>query len=167
MFSKSSKAAGSLPATVDTPRSTPAGRGSAVPSIISADLLIEGTLRSSGDIQVDGRVVGDIESRSVTIGQGAELQGQVVCETIRVNGRVSGEIRAKSVVISKSAEIFGDVIHESLAVEAGAQIEGSLRRLGAETSGEIAAPEEQAWAEGDAEVVEAEPVEATPAARKR
>ena len=52
-----------------------------VPSIISADLTITGNLQSDGDIQIDGQVDGDVLSRSLTIGQGAKVNG-----TVRADG---------------------------------------------------------------------------------
>ncbi|HZT19564.1 MAG TPA: hypothetical protein VFA23_09190, partial [Dongiaceae bacterium] len=52
----------------ESPRPAPR---SAAPSIISSDLKILGDLISAGDLQVDGIVEGDIQSRSLTIGEGA------------------------------------------------------------------------------------------------
>ena len=99
------------------------------PSIISADLHITGDLKSNSDIQIDGRIDGDVESRSVTVGESAEVTGTVVCDSIKVCGRLSGEVRANSVVIAKSARVSGDIAHKSLEIEAGASLEGGIRRL--------------------------------------
>jgi len=38
-------------------------------------------------------------------------------------------VKAKSVVMAKSARVIGDIIHDSLAIEAGAFIEGNIKRL--------------------------------------
>ena len=74
MFNKTVKSGGDAPVAEPPARSSlSAPRSNAVPSIISADLVIEGNLKSSGEIQIDGRVIGDIESRSVTVGQTAEV----------------------------------------------------------------------------------------------
>ena len=75
---------------------SPMPRGAAVPSIISADLKITGNLTSSGDIQVDGAVEGDISSRTLTVGEDAHIDGSIVAESVRVCGQVSGEVRATS-----------------------------------------------------------------------
>ncbi|GAB5470780.1 MAG: polymer-forming cytoskeletal protein [Rhodospirillales bacterium] len=162
MFNKANKTSGAPATAMETPPRAPSSstRAGAVPSIISADLVIEGNLHSTGDIQIDGRVIGDIQSRAVTIGQGADVQGHVACESARVNGRMSGEIKAKSVVISKSAEIVGDVIHESVAIEAGAHIEGSLRRIASEAAERLPAPDRADWSESDQDLVEIEDVRA-------
>ena len=44
-------------------------------SIFNSDLQIKGTLHSEGDIQIDGRVKGNIRSGSITIGEKALVDG--------------------------------------------------------------------------------------------
>jgi cytoskeletal protein CcmA (bactofilin family) len=100
-----------------------------VPSIISADLKVTGNLKSDGDIQVDGNVEGDIDSATLTVGEGAHVKGHISCETVRICGTVDGAVKAKSVVMAKTARVIGDIIHDSLAIEAGAFIEGNIKRL--------------------------------------
>jgi len=145
MFNKTSKADEAVTSDAPARTAAPPARSNAVPSIISADLVIEGNMRSSGEIQIDGRVVGDIESRSLTIGQTAEVQGLVSCETVRVNGSMSGEIRAKSVIIAKTAQVNGDIVHESVAIETGAHIEGHLRRADRQPAERLPPP--NAWSD--------------------
>ncbi|MEQ8356750.1 MAG: polymer-forming cytoskeletal protein [Kiloniellaceae bacterium] len=100
-----------------------------VPSIISGDLRITGNLKSDGDIQVDGYVEGDIDSATLTVGEGANVKGHISCETVRICGTIDGAVKAKSVVMAKTARVIGDIIHDSLAIEAGAFIEGNIKRL--------------------------------------
>ena len=130
MFSKtkdSSSTPESLTSTSSEPKRSPAKGG--VPSIISADLRITGNLKSDGDIQVDGHVEGDIDSATLTVGEGAHVKGHISCESVRVCGTVDGAVKAKSVVMAKTARVIGDIIHDSLAIEAGAFIEGNIKRL--------------------------------------
>lgn len=112
------------------------GRGS-VPSIISADLRITGDLVSSGDLQVDGSIEGDVQSRTLTIGEGAHVKGAVTAETVRVCGTVTGQVKANSVTITKTAKVMGDVLHQVLGIEPGAYLEGTCKRLDAPQPGEI------------------------------
>src|SRR3546814_7178155 len=125
MFSKtkdSSSTPESHTSTSSEPKRSTAKAG--VPSIISADLRITGNLKSDGDIQVDGHVEGDIDSATLTVGEGAHVKGHISCESVRVCGTVDGAVKAKSVVMAKTARVIGDIIHDSLAIEAGAFIEG-------------------------------------------
>ncbi len=100
-----------------------------VPSIISADLKIVGDLKSSGDIQIDGTVEGDIDSRTLTVGEGATVKGSIVAETVRISGNIVGQVKATSVSLAKTAKVNGDITHETLTMEAGAFLEGGVRRL--------------------------------------
>jgi len=131
MFSKTKDSSNSSePLTSSTSSESKRGAAqSSVPSIISADLRITGNLKSDGDIQVDGHVEGDIDSATLTIGEGAHVKGHISCESVRVCGTVDGAVKAKSVVMAKTARVIGDIIHDSLAIEAGAFIEGNIKRL--------------------------------------
>jgi cytoskeletal protein CcmA (bactofilin family) len=101
----------------------------AVPSIISADLAIEGNLTSTGEVQVDGSVSGDIRCKALIVGVKGSVIGEVIAQTVRMHGSVKGMVRAKSVFLASTARMAGDVEHESLAIEPGAYLEGHCRRL--------------------------------------
>ena len=100
---------------------------SGVPSIISADLTVTGALVSSGDVQVDGRVEGDIRVSSLVVGEKATIQGDIYAEEAIIRGRVNGAIRARKVQLCTTAHVEGNILHEALAVEAGAFFEGNCR----------------------------------------
>lgn len=101
--------------------------GRSAPSIISNDLVVIGTLTSTGDIQIDGRVDGDIRSGSVTIGEKANFEGEIVAEECTIRGRVQGIVRARKVQLSGTCHMEGTILHEALAVEVGAFFEGTCR----------------------------------------
>jgi cytoskeletal protein CcmA (bactofilin family) len=103
------------------------GARSAAPSIISADLVVTGTLTSTGDIQIDGRVEGDVRSTGLVIGDKAFIQGDVMGDDITVRGRVQGSIRARKVLLCATCHVEGNILHEAFAVEAGAFFEGNCR----------------------------------------
>lgn len=131
MFSKDSKSPGTSTAASGATESRIAHGG--VPSIISADLKIVGDLKSSGDIQIDGTVEGDIDSRMLTIGEGASVKGAIAADTVRISGSIVGQVKATTVILAKTAKVSGDITHETLTMEAGAVLEGGVRRM--ETSG--------------------------------
>lgn len=106
------------------------------PSIISPDLKVMGDLHCSGDLQVKGHVKGDIRSRSVTIGEGANVEGSVMADTVTISGTIKGQIEAPTVNVARSAKVMGDIVHQTLAVEAGAHLDGNIRRLESKASGQ-------------------------------
>ncbi|MGF1611226.1 MAG: polymer-forming cytoskeletal protein [Kiloniellales bacterium] len=100
----------------------------AAPSIISGDLKITGDLQSQGDVHIDGTIEGDIKARSVTIGDNARVNGRVSGEKVRICGNLIGGVDAEMVELTKTARVEGDILHGSLQIEAGAFLEGQLRR---------------------------------------
>ena len=102
--------------------------GSAAPSILSTDLTVTGDLVSEGELQIDGKVIGDVRCTMLTIGVSGCLTGQVFADYALIRGKVVGRIRAHNVTLALTARVMGDVIHESLMIEPGAFIEGRCER---------------------------------------
>lgn len=107
--------------TLGTPR-TYAG-----PSIISAALTVVGRLECAGDIQIDGKVEGDIRGQGVRIGSSAVIKGTVTGELVELAGTLEGKIEARSAVLAKTARMSGDILHQSLQIEEGSYFNGSSR----------------------------------------
>jgi cytoskeletal protein CcmA (bactofilin family) len=130
MFSSKSKDSAPVPQPMmaATPSAPPKrARALSAPSIISADMVINGTLSSTGDIQVDGRIEGDVRSVGLVIGDKAEIHGEVYAEDVTVRGKVVGRIRARKILLAATSHVEGDILHEAFAVESGAFFEGNCR----------------------------------------
>jgi len=97
-------------------------------SVLSSDLHIEGNLKTTGDIQVEGQITGDIRAHLLTVGEGATIKGEVVADDVVVNGRIVGRVRGLKVRLTSSARVEGDIIHKTIAIESGAHFEGSVQR---------------------------------------
>jgi cytoskeletal protein CcmA (bactofilin family) len=127
MFSKSKETV-PPPASAAQPMAPRrAMRANAAPSIISSDVTMIGSLTSSGDIQIDGRIDGDLRSAGLVIGEKAEIHGEILAEDVTIRGLVHGRIRARKVLLCATARVEGDILHEALVVEAGAFFEGNCR----------------------------------------
>lgn len=111
---------GGLPAAAPRPK--------AAASLLSSDLTITGNIKTTGDIQVEGVVEGDIRAHLLTVGESATVRGEVVADDVVVNGRVVGRVRGLKVRLSSSARVEGDIIHKTIAIESGAHFEGSVQR---------------------------------------
>lgn len=101
----------------------------AAPSIVSADLNVNGNLHSTGDIQIDGTVEGDIQSGKLTISGSAVVRGAIEADSVVIAGQVTGQIKARHVTLMKSAKVIADVIQERLSIEPGAFFEGNCRHF--------------------------------------
>ncbi len=104
------------------------GETAARPSLLAEGLGIVGNIESAGDLQIDGTVTGDITCRSLTLGEEGLVKGAISAETVHVRGRIEGRIDAAVVELAASAIVSGDILHDSIGVEAGASIEGQLKR---------------------------------------
>ncbi len=98
-----------------------------VPSLISSDVTLEGNLISSGEVQFDGTIDGNIRAASLIVGEKAAVKGEVACEAVTIRGRVEGMVRARNVALAATAHIEGDIMHTSLSVEPGAHFDGNCR----------------------------------------
>ncbi|NNG04398.1 MAG: polymer-forming cytoskeletal protein [Inquilinus sp.] len=107
----------------------PAARGgSGEHSVISAGLRVIGNLESDEDVEVRGIVEGDISSRTLTVSEGARVEGAIAADRVTVAGTVNGKISADRVAISKSGSMIGDLTYKSLSIEEGASFDGQCRR---------------------------------------
>ena len=97
-------------------------------SILSSDLTITGNIRTTGDIQVEGTIEGDVYAHLLTVGESAVVRGEIVADDIVVNGHVIGRVRGLKVRLTSSARVEGDIIHKTIAIESGAHFEGSVQR---------------------------------------
>jgi len=97
-------------------------------SVLSSDLTVIGNLKTTGDIQVEGTIEGDIRAHLLTVGEGATIRGEIVADDIVVNGRVVGRVRGLKVRLTSTARVEGDIIHKTIAIESGAHFEGSVQR---------------------------------------
>lgn len=97
-------------------------------STLSSDLLITGNVKTTGDINIEGQIEGDIRAHLLTIGEGATVKGECVADDVIVNGRVVGRVRGLKVRLTSTARVEGDIIHKTIAIESGAHFEGSVQR---------------------------------------
>ena len=114
------------PAQTDYTPSTPKAKPPA--SVLSSDLVITGNIKTTGDIQIEGTIEGDIRAHLLTVGEGATVKGECLADDVVVNGRVIGRVRGLKVRLTSSARVEGDIIHKTIAIESGAHFEGSVQR---------------------------------------
>ena len=112
----------SEPSTPSTPNAKPPA------SVLSADLQITGNIKTTGDVNIEGNVDGDIRAHLLTVGEGATVKGECMADDVVVNGRVVGKVRGLKVRLTSTARVEGDIIHKTIAIESGAHFEGSVQR---------------------------------------
>lgn len=122
------------PEAMNTKTSTDYSPSSSTPkakppaSVLSSDLNIKGNVKTSGDIQIEGTIEGDIRAHLLTVGEGATVKGECMADDVVVNGRIVGRVRGLKVRLTATARVEGDIIHKTIAIESGAHFEGSVQR---------------------------------------
>lgn len=108
--------------------------GSSVECLIGQTTLIEGNVRYSGGLHVEGRVVGDIvaedgDTSMLSIGETGRVEGNIHVANLVIHGAVHGDVTATSkITVSARAKINGNVRYRIIELESGAEINGQLLR---------------------------------------
>ncbi len=102
----------------------------AVASLLGPDLVVEGRLSSTGEVHIDGRMIGDVRIGRLTLGESGFIEGSIEAEHVDIRGRVVGSIQAVSVRIAASAHVEADISHQQLSMEAGAFFQGRCMQVG-------------------------------------
>ena len=97
-------------------------------SSISSGLSIIGTIVGQGRLAIFGHVEGEVHASTVQVGDGAQVEGNIIAEELTIGGCVKGTIHANRVKLNSTAVVEGDIYHRSLAIEENAQFEGMSRR---------------------------------------
>ncbi len=97
------------------------------PSIISADVKMTGTIVSTGEIDINGQIEGDVRASALTVGETGAVKGEVIAESVVIRGTVEGRIRGRKVQLCTGAKVRGDIFHASLAIEPNAIFEGAVK----------------------------------------
>ena len=105
------------------------GTASGMTTVIDANTVVDGTLSTSHDLRVEGRVTGTLLCNGVVhIAEGAEVDATVEAAGIVVSGTLSGEITCHGrLEIRSTGTVRGRVETGRLIVVEGAVYEGQLR----------------------------------------
>src|SRR6266481_5867424 len=115
------------PTTIDNPNpnSNPmADHGGK--DILSSDVEIKGSIKFQKELIIDGKVEGDINSDGIlTVGENAEIRGEIKTKSITVYGKVHGNITVSERCELKSKCVLqGDLKAARLTIEEGATFIG-------------------------------------------
>ena len=99
-------------------------------TIIAKGITFTGVIRGEGNVQVEGRLEGEIDLKGgVVVAAGGMVQGPITADAVRVAGDVQGSITAREhLCLERTGGIHGDVTTASLIVENG-RLDGSSTML--------------------------------------
>ncbi|MDP3438371.1 MAG: polymer-forming cytoskeletal protein [Azonexus sp.] len=115
----------------------PQGR---IDSLIGAGTRVEGSVRFTGGLRIDGEVVGSVEategasSSTLVLSEHARVEGAVSVAHLVTNGTVVGPVTvSESLEMQSKARIVGEVDYAMIEMHQGAVIEGRLVHRGSKT----------------------------------
>ena len=90
-------------------------------SVITSEVEIKGSIKSTGSVRMDGKLDGDLASQGDAIlGKTATMKGNISGNNVVIEGTINGSIAAKDKIEMKAAaRITGDIKSKRLAVEDG------------------------------------------------
>ena len=99
-----------------------------MPSILGSDLIITGDIKTDGDVQIDGRLDGNIKAGNVTIGESGAVNGKISAIAVHVRGKVTGKVDATTVELAEAANVQADLVQDQLMIANGAFFDGKCTR---------------------------------------
>jgi len=104
-----------------------------IKSLIAQGSCIEGNVKFTDGLRIDGEVTGDIRAAEggasiLVISESATVVGQIYADHVIINGRVMGPVHASELLeLQPKANIEGEVSYKALEMHQGAVIFGQLR----------------------------------------
>ena len=128
------------PTTIDPKKHMAENSGK---DILSSDVEIKGSIKFQKELLIDGKVEGEINSDGVlTIGENADIRGEIKTKSITVYGKVQGNITvAERCELKSRCTLQGDLKAARLVIEEGATFVGKSEVTSGGASKPVARPE--------------------------
>jgi cytoskeletal protein CcmA (bactofilin family) len=104
-------------------------------SLISETVSIEGTINSSGAIDVAGLVKGPVFSKEIIVRETGSITGSIEADLVEIHGHLDGKVSGQEVVIGATGTVKGDIeFGNNLRTENGADIDGYIKKTNSSKS---------------------------------
>ena len=98
-------------------------------SLISETVSIEGTINSSGAIDVAGLIKGPVFSKEILIRETGSITGTIEGDHVEIHGHLDGKVSGQDIVIGSTGTVKGDIeFGNNLKTENGADIDGYIKK---------------------------------------
>jgi cytoskeletal protein CcmA (bactofilin family) len=106
------------------------GKPSTLPVLtIPRQAVLEGNLQYSGDVVLEGTILGDVRCLSIVITERGAVDGTILADAATIMGEASGTIYADHVILKTACSVTADIFHQRLSLENGCYFEGKSRRV--------------------------------------
>jgi cytoskeletal protein CcmA (bactofilin family) len=113
---------------------------------LGATIVVKGEITADEDLQIDGKVEGNISLRGhrLTVGRTAQLDSEINAREVVVYGNAAGNLRARDrVEIKKDGQVIGDITTTRISIEDGAYFKGHIEIERAQPSTRTAKEDEE------------------------
>ena len=98
-------------------------------SLISETVSIEGTINSSGAIDVAGLIKGPVYVKELIIRDTGSITGTIEADVVEIHGHLDGKVSAIDIVVGSTGTVKGDIeFGNNLRTENGADIDGYIKK---------------------------------------
>ena len=98
-------------------------------SLISETVSIEGTINSSGAIDVAGLIKGPVISKEIIVRETGSITGTIEGDRVEIHGHMDGKISGEDIIIGSTGTVKGDIeFGNNLKTENGADIDGYIKK---------------------------------------
>lgn len=100
---------------------------SPVINIIGNGTTIKGDIKASGDMRIDGSLIGSVNSKGkVVVGITGNVEGEIFCQSADFSGNIKATVVvAELLALKNSANLSGEITTGKISIEPGAKFSGS------------------------------------------
>ena len=98
-------------------------------SVIGVGIAVHGNIEASVDLQIQGKVEGDVKCGTLLLGESGEIRGNVTADRVRVAGHIQGAVDTTDLAIEASARVNGDLSYTRIRIANGAIVHGKLTHV--------------------------------------
>ena len=104
-------------------------------SLISETVSIEGTINSSGAIDVAGLVKGPVYSKEIIVRETGSITGTIQADMVEIHGHLDGKVSGQDVIIGATGTVKGDIeFGNNIRTDNGADIDGYIKKTNSSKS---------------------------------
>ncbi|PSW14518.1 hypothetical protein C9J01_08790 [Photobacterium rosenbergii] len=95
-------------------------------TVIAAGCDIQGELKLSCDMQVDGNIDGTLKlEKGLIVSRSGSIKGEIWADKIIVNGEIEGVCRANAIEILDKGVVSGSIYCDNLSIDRGGKFFGT------------------------------------------
>lgn len=101
-------------------------------NMIKSGTQINGDIKCTGDIRIDGKLIGSLETEGrLVVGESGRIEGNITCKNADLSGTVKAKINVHELLSLKAACNFeGEISTNQLHIEPGASFTGNCQMGG-------------------------------------